>query len=326
MTIHDNNVVNLSVSPESVSEGDGQTMLEVTGLMQFTHRSSRTDIALSVHAGTATDLVDYTAGVATLTLLAGDQGGTAMLMLTPIDDGAYESIETVRVQGVAQGGNMRVTSATVSINDDDTAPPPPPPPPTGAGPPQYMRAAPGNRQVTLTWNAPLYNGGSKITGYAHRYKENGSAFIWTWEDIPEAADARNYTVTGLTNGVEYLFEVRAQNMDGGGRSARAVATPSAAMATSAESEELPSEAALMGNYPNPFNPETTIDYALPQASRVRLAVYDLLGREAAELVDGQRPAGRHSVRFDAANLPGGAYIYRLEAGGRIIVRTMMLVK
>ncbi len=97
--------------------------------------------------------------------------------------------------------------------------------------------------------------------------------------------------------------------------------------TSAESEEeLPEEVLLMGNYPNPFNPVTTIRYALPQAARVRLAVYDMLGREVAALVDGPQPAGRHAARFDANALPSGAYVYRLQADNEIIARVMTLVK
>ena len=83
---------------------------------------------------------------------------------------------------------------------------------------------------------------------------------------------------------------------------------------------------LLGNYPNPFNPETTISYALPQGSKVRLAVYDLLGHEVAVLVDGSQPAGQHTVRFDGGDLPSGSYVYRLQVGEEVVARTMTLVK
>ena len=95
---------------------------------------------------------------------------------------------------------------------------------------------------------------------------------------------------------------------------------------SAESEELPAEVMLLGNYPNPFNPETTISYALPQGAEVRLAVYDLLGHEVAVLVDGSQPAGQHTVRFDGGDLPSGSYAYRLQVGEEVVARTMTLVK
>ncbi|MXW65371.1 MAG: T9SS type A sorting domain-containing protein, partial [Bacteroidetes bacterium SB0668_bin_1] len=88
----------------------------------------------------------------------------------------------------------------------------------------------------------------------------------------------------------------------------------------------PEEVSLGQNYPNPFNPETTIRYALPWAGNVRLAVYDLLGHEVAVLVDESKPAGHHTTRFDAGDLPSGAYVYRLQAQGRIMGQVMMLVK
>ena len=97
-------------------------------------------------------------------------------------------------------------------------------------------------------------------------------------------------------------------------------------ATSTGSEELPDEVALLGNYPNPFNPHTTIRYALPKAGEARLVVYDLVGHEVAVLVDEPKSAGHHTVRFDAADLPSGLYIYRLQAVDKIVARTMILVK
>ena len=105
-----------------------------------------------------------------------------------------------------------------------------------------------------------------------------------------------------------------------------ILAPSLSVGVSAESEELPAEVMLLGNYPNPFNPETTISYALPQGSKVRLAVYDLLGHEVAVLVDASQPAGQHTVRFDGGDLPSGSYVYRLQVGEEVVARTMTLVK
>ena len=102
--------------------------------------------------------------------------------------------------------------------------------------------------------------------------------------------------------------------------------PYGAVYTSAEREELPVSVKLSRNYPNPFNPETTIEYMLPRAETVRLVVYDLLGREVARLVDGMRPAGRHRVRFRAGELPSGTYVYRLETAGKRHTQTMVLAK
>ncbi|NBC17998.1 MAG: serine hydrolase [Bacteroidetes bacterium] len=89
---------------------------------------------------------------------------------------------------------------------------------------------------------------------------------------------------------------------------------------------VPTQFNLELNYPNPFNPQTTIGYVLPEASAVRLVVYDVLGRRVAVLVDGVRPAGRHQVTFEAANLPSGVYLYRLDAGAFTQTKRMLLVK
>ena len=202
-----------------------------------------------------------------------------------------------------------------------------PPPGTTADAPQNLQATTGNAQVTLSWDAPNDDGGADITGYAYRYKESGGDFT-AYTDIPESgpgeANARSYTVTGLMNEQEYVFQVRAVNEHGGGLPAEVVVMLPTVINT--ESEELPAEVTLSANYPNPFNPETTIRYALPQAGQVHLAVYDLLGHEVAILVDQSKPAGNHTVRFGARNFPSGLYVYRLHAGDKTIVRTMMLVK
>lgn len=89
---------------------------------------------------------------------------------------------------------------------------------------------------------------------------------------------------------------------------------------------LPERLALYPNYPNPFNPATTIRFAVPVGQHVRLVMYDMLGREVATLVDGPRQPGLHTVRFDATDLPSGVYFYRLEAGVVVKTRTMHLVK
>ena len=76
---------------------------------------------------------------------------------------------------------------------------------------------------------------------------------------------------------------------------------------------LPEEFSLLPNYPNPFNAFTTIGYILPRAAPVRLAVYNMLGREVAVLVDKVQPAGHHQVVWDASNMASGIYLIRLRA-------------
>ncbi len=83
---------------------------------------------------------------------------------------------------------------------------------------------------------------------------------------------------------------------------------------------------LYTNYPNPFNPSTILTFDLVEAGHVKLSVYDVLGRQVELLVDESMPAGRHSVVFDAAGLPSGLYLYRIEAGAFSDMRKMVLMK
>ena len=96
--------------------------------------------------------------------------------------------------------------------------------------------------------------------------------------------------------------------------------------TEPEPTELPESFSLKQNYPNPFNPSTTIGFALPQSSDVRLAVYDVLGREVAILANGTFEAGNHEVTFSARNLPSGTYIYRLDTEQGSHSRQLVLMK
>jgi hypothetical protein len=93
-----------------------------------------------------------------------------------------------------------------------------------------------------------------------------------------------------------------------------------------DTEQQPLAFGLDQNYPNPFNPSTTIKFQTQKSGFVSLRVYDILGREAAVLVNGEMETGEHTVRFDASNLPSGVYFYRLTAGGSSISKRMMLVK
>lgn len=93
-----------------------------------------------------------------------------------------------------------------------------------------------------------------------------------------------------------------------------------------ERAEVPDEFGLFQNFPNPFNPTTVVSYQLPVAGTVKLAVYDLLGREVAMLVNEHQRAGHYSAAFDATGLPSGAYFYRLSAGNFTAVKKLVILK
>lgn len=89
---------------------------------------------------------------------------------------------------------------------------------------------------------------------------------------------------------------------------------------------LPEVGTLYPNYPNPFNPSTTIRYSLLKASHVRLRVVDILGREITTLIEAHMPAGRHDVRFSAENIGSGVYYCILESGDERQVLRMTLLR
>ena len=89
---------------------------------------------------------------------------------------------------------------------------------------------------------------------------------------------------------------------------------------------LPTEYVLEQNFPNPFNPSTVIKYALPENASVSLMIYDILGREVAELVNGEVGAGYHEVKFDGSRLSSGIYFYKLTAGSFTQINKMLLMK
>jgi len=88
----------------------------------------------------------------------------------------------------------------------------------------------------------------------------------------------------------------------------------------------PAATKLLGSYPNPFNPVTTISYQLPLDVHVTLTVSDVVGREVARLVDGPQEAGYKSAIFDASALASGIYFYQLQAGNFVETRKLILMK
>ena len=93
-----------------------------------------------------------------------------------------------------------------------------------------------------------------------------------------------------------------------------------------QSTVLPNQYSLSPNYPNPFNPITTINYSLPKAGNVKLTVYNSIGSKVATLVNEYKPAGSYSVHFNASQLASGIYLYRLESGTYTAARKLILMK
>ena len=94
---------------------------------------------------------------------------------------------------------------------------------------------------------------------------------------------------------------------------------------------LPTTFALSPNFPNPFNPRTTIEYQLPTPAQVRLEVYNLLGQRVKVLVEKRQKAGYYAVAWDGRDerdvrVASGIYIYRLKAGSFVRARKMIVLE
>ena len=130
---------------------------------------------------------------------------------------------------------------------------------------------------------------------------------WTLTLLDRATNA----TVNLREASEYTFSVTSD----ASTDSRFVLTIAPANVVANEPEGTPSRFELKGAYPNPFHNALTVDYALPEAATVRIAVYDVLGREVAVLTSGDQAAGNHSASLAGQDLANGLYLVRIEADG-----------
>lgn len=169
--------------------------------------------------------------------------------------------------------------------------------------------------------------------YAKQYKVQTSVDLINWSElIPPVLSG-----TGGTDYVETLDDLNGSGryviflLQAQGNGAYSIAEISIygfpVVTTGIENAgPIPSTYSLSQNFPNPFNPTTTIKFSLTKTSNIRLTVYNILGQQVATLVDGRMGAGTYSVEFDASRFSSGVYLYRLETGGFISNKKMMLLK
>jgi hypothetical protein len=90
--------------------------------------------------------------------------------------------------------------------------------------------------------------------------------------------------------------------------------------------KVPTTFILHQNHPNPFNPNTIIEYAVPKERLVKIQVFDILGKEVQTLVNDNLSAGYYKINFNTSGLPSGIYFYRLQAGPFVETKKMVLMK
>jgi len=172
-----------------------------------------------------------------------------------------------------------------------------------------------NKTATLVWQ---YRNTPDVEGFAMGYvqrMENGNTLIG-W-------GAGNPTVTEVGPDGRKVYEM---SFDPGIYSYRAYRFEWTPTVTSARNPGGPATFALAQNFPNPFNPSTTIQFSLPLESRVNLTVYNLIGQRVMTLVDDIRAPGTYSVMLDGSPLASGVYLYRLEAGKFVSTKKLVLLR
>ncbi len=178
-------------------------------------------------------------------------------------------------------------------------------------------------QIDLTWTDQT----ATETGYSIERK-TGAAGTYA-EVTTVGANVTAFSNTGLDPNTQYFYRVRAFSANNTSPYTNEADATTTTLSKESESETLaanPSELFLAPNYPNPFNPSTTISYSLPEGMHVTLTVVNIAGQEVAKLVDGHQERGVHRLTFKAANLPTGIYYAVLRAGEARQVQRMIFAK
>ncbi len=195
------------------------------------------------------------------------------------------------------------------------------------GAPQFLTANLAGGDVALNWRASG-NNDEDLKEY-HIYRAAAAGVTPEPGNLVGVATTPDFSEPLPAGGGVWHYVVTAVDLHGNeGLVSNEVATPTVSAVGGGTT---PAQFALRGNSPNPFNPATEITFDLPREAQVRLAVFDIAGRRVATLVDGTRPAGTGSVRWNGRDdggraLPSGIYFARMVAGDYRGVWKMMLTK
>jgi len=177
----------------------------------------------------------------------------------------------------------------------------------------------GERYVKLNWNSSSDDIG--VIGY-YVYRDSSGVCVDTLITVVnECADAP------VSPSTTYEYRVAAFDLAGKISELSDTITVKTKSPSGLRQETAhPRQFNLYQNYPNPFNPNTQIKYELPERANVRLTVYNIVGQEIAVLVNEQQNSGTYTIGFDANKFSSGVYFYKLEAGNKASVKSMILLK
>lgn len=177
----------------------------------------------------------------------------------------------------------------------------------------------GNAFVTGASNS----GGTNLDYLTLKYNPAG---VQMWEQRYNGpADGVDAALSVCVDGSGNIY-VTGNSQGSGSSSDYATLKYSVLTAIEPVSSEIPASYMLYDNYPNPFNPNTNIRFAIPVAGYVKLSLFDMLGREVETLVNGNLTAGTYNTAWNASNHSSGVYFYKIQAGNFSEIKKMILVK
>ena len=186
--------------------------------------------------------------------------------------------------------------------------------------------SPSNDTVTyLTSLTLIWNASSGATSYRVQLSTD-STFNTNLLVNDSTVTSTSRAVTGLTGITKYYWRVNAKNVAGTSGYSAIWHFTVGLVGFSQNTNEIPTVYKLYNNYPNPFNPTSTIKFDIPKATDVKMVVFNVLGQEVSTLLNMHLAPGSYSVIWDATNDPSGVYFYRISAGTFTDIKKMVLVK
>ncbi len=175
-----------------------------------------------------------------------------------------------------------------------------------------------NNRIQLNWQTS-----TEVNNYGFQIERTSTSLNDIWGKIGfvngngNSNSPKNYTFTDSPiGGTKFQYRLKQIDFDGKFEYSPIIEVEL----------ELPASFSVQQNFPNPFNPTTTIKYELPQNSFVSIKVYDSIGRELKSLINQYQERGLQQVKFDASGLPSGIYYYTINAGNYSATRKMLLIK
>ncbi len=331
----------LTAAPAVIREDAAATTISLTFTLQAASAADESVGFAIVAPGDGTAAVrdvDYAAVLEGLiTIPAGATEGIATLIITPVNDDIEEGLKALAVQAtlVSTGETL---ATDIAIRDDET-------PSTSIALSADPRALSENAPLTTIVVTATLDGKALAADATVRLTIDGASTAT--RDLDYAAlftPSIEIPAGSITGTVNFYVDPRADNLAEGDEFIRLIGAidglagdeveivlsdPGVAKAVV---QTQPEAFALADNFPNPFNPATTIHYALPQAADVELTVYNAVGQVVRTLVAQYQSAGHYAVAWDATNdsghrLSSGIYLYRLQAGGEFLkVKKMLLLR